>query len=322
MLSIIVPVYNTELHLRRCIDSILSQTYKDFEIILIDDGSSDNSLEICREYEAKDSRVHVFSQENQGVSKTRNRGITLACGEYIQFMDSDDYIEDSMLELLVSTMEKNSADLVICGVSENNHGVIREIKPSIQGTVPKEELSCRYPDIFCDTILNSPCNKLYRKRLIHSCFPEELSMGEDLLFNFSYIRGCKNMSFLQNCPYIYEKLPTGLSSKVRKNTAEIAEIVYESCMAFGEELHFGEEAEKDISDTFVKFLFYGLSAVYSDEERSAYEKKQILLNWMRNENVIRALKAAKLPQLKQKIASFLMKYKMALTMDLLLKIIS
>ncbi len=112
LVSVIIPVYNVESYLRECVDSVLGQTYGNFEIILVDDGSTDSSGKICEEYLDKDSRVTVIHQKNSGPSKTRNIGIDNANGKYIYFLDSDDYIENNTLEMLVTTAESNNADLV------------------------------------------------------------------------------------------------------------------------------------------------------------------------------------------------------------------
>ena len=113
--SIIVPVYNGAKKLPRCLDSILGQTYENIEVILINDGSQDDSEKICREFAKKDSRIRVISKENEGVSATRNRGIEEAAGTYIQFTDCDDYLEKDYIENMVHAMELQDADLVIAG---------------------------------------------------------------------------------------------------------------------------------------------------------------------------------------------------------------
>ncbi len=112
LISIIIPVYNVEAYLRECIDSVINQTYKNFEIILVDDGSTDSSGKICDEYVEKDDRITVIHQKNSGPSKTRNTGLENANGKYIYFLDSDDYVESNALELLINTAESNDADLV------------------------------------------------------------------------------------------------------------------------------------------------------------------------------------------------------------------
>ena len=109
--SVIVPVYNSEVYLSMCIDSIINQTYKNLEIILIDDGSTDNSLKICNDYEKKDNRIKVFHQENKGVSAARNLGLSLSQGEYITFVDSDDELIENGISLLVQDICLYNADI-------------------------------------------------------------------------------------------------------------------------------------------------------------------------------------------------------------------
>lgn len=117
-ISIIVPIYNREDRLKKCIDSILNQTFRDFELILVDDGSRDSSGKICDDYAEKDTRVRVIHQENKGVSNARNAGIKCAVGEYIGFVDSDDYIDEKMYEILYNLMLEHNADITVCGVRE------------------------------------------------------------------------------------------------------------------------------------------------------------------------------------------------------------
>ena len=113
--SVIVPVYNVEKYIRRCVDSILAQTFEDFELILVDDGSPDNCPAICDEYAAKDNRVRVIHQENGGVSGARNAALNVATGEYIAFCDSDDWWETGFLESMVSSAHSSRADMVMTG---------------------------------------------------------------------------------------------------------------------------------------------------------------------------------------------------------------
>ena len=113
LISIIVPIYNVEKYLKKCIDSIINQTYKNLEIILVDDGSPDNCGKICDEYAKKDNRIKVIHKENGGVSSARNVGVENATGEYIGFVDSDDYIEKDMYEVLINNLKKENADISI-----------------------------------------------------------------------------------------------------------------------------------------------------------------------------------------------------------------
>ena len=114
LISVIIPVYNSAQYLKECVDSVLAQSYSNYEILLIDDGSKDNSLDICNEYAKSDSRVKVFHKENGGASSARNVGLNKAQGKYIFFLDSDDYIKDDTLEKLIDTAVKEKADLVFC----------------------------------------------------------------------------------------------------------------------------------------------------------------------------------------------------------------
>ena len=119
MISIIIPVYNVSQYLNECIQSVVNQSYNDFECILIDDGSSDGSEIICDQWEQKDSRIKVIHQPNQGGATARNRGITEALGEYIAFIDSDDWIDSDYLYQLVQPIEKYNVDLVVCGLQQH-----------------------------------------------------------------------------------------------------------------------------------------------------------------------------------------------------------
>ena len=115
LITVVVPVYNTGELLRECVDSILAQTYKNLEIILVDDGSTDSSGEICDQYSLKDSRISVYHQKNSGQASARNYALSIARGEYIGFVDSDDYIAPNMYETMVDSLERNDADIVVCG---------------------------------------------------------------------------------------------------------------------------------------------------------------------------------------------------------------
>ena len=116
-ISVIVPVYNVEKYLRKCIESILNQTFREFELILVDDGSTDSSGKICDEYALKDSRIKVIHKENGGASSARNAGLDVAKGEYIGFVDSDDWIEMDMYGELYRLIKENNTDISVCGIN-------------------------------------------------------------------------------------------------------------------------------------------------------------------------------------------------------------
>ena len=158
-ISIIVPIYNAEKYLNKCIESLINQTKKELEFILINDGSTDNSEEIIKSY--KDKRIKYFKNENQGIGKTRNFGIEKATGKYIMFVDSDDYIDKNMAKLVFDKAFSNSLDMVVCDYYKviNNEN-IEEKLPSFKPTTLKNS-----PDLLCGINL-SPWNKIYKTSLI------------------------------------------------------------------------------------------------------------------------------------------------------------
>lgn len=203
MVSIIVPVYNAEKTLCKCIDSILGQTFEDIEVLLINDGSKDNSEKICLEYASKDARVKYFFQENSGPSAARNKGLEEAKGQYIQFVDSDDFIEENMTEKLVNEMLKSNVDLVICGykaVGMKNTKQIRYI-PEIfsldNGFFNIVNSKQRFGEF------HSLCTKLYKREKITTFFNPEYVLAEDFVFNMHYLKNIKSVSVLDECLYNY-----------------------------------------------------------------------------------------------------------------------
>ena len=120
LISVIIPVYGVEKYISQCLESVINQTYKNLEVIVVNDGTKDRSAEIAKEYAAKDSRIKVYDFENGGLSVARNRGLEIATGEYISYLDSDDYLDTKMYETLLEAAMKNDADMVKCGIIETN----------------------------------------------------------------------------------------------------------------------------------------------------------------------------------------------------------
>lgn len=177
-ITIIVPVYKVEKYLRRCLDSIVNQTFTDWECILIDDGSPDDSGKICDDYFQKDTRFRVFHQENQGVSAARNKGLNEARGEWIGFVDSDDWIEKDMYEIAYKKVVEENADLV-----QWNY-IIEKKNLSIKTTKPDKIFSLEDANIYW---FSSNCNKLIRSKIVMENdirFPVGIKIGEDKVFGF------------------------------------------------------------------------------------------------------------------------------------------
>lgn len=200
MISVIVPVYKAEKYLHRCVDSILAQSYADFELLLIDDGSPDNSGLICDKYAAKDSRVRVLHKENGGVSSARQCGVDYAEGEYIIHADPDDWIEPTMLEELYYKAVEDSADMVICDYWEELNKECRRIVQTPYSFKKNDLLN----DILCQRLHGSCCNKL----ISNSCyqkvkFPVGLNYSEDTYAIMHIIAAGVKVSYLPRAFYHY-----------------------------------------------------------------------------------------------------------------------
>ncbi|MEG0768803.1 MAG: glycosyltransferase family 2 protein [Ruthenibacterium sp.] len=215
LVSIIIPVYNAAPHLARCIESVRRQTYRNLEILLINDGSSDTSGPICRMYARVDARIHVTDKDNSGVSATRNLALRTARGKYIQFVDSDDYLPRGSTALLTARMESTHSDFVIAdyyrvdGERLTRHGFLRRRDVMDQTEFARELMD--EPASFYYGVL---WNKLYRADIIrtHSleCL-ESLDWSEDFLFNLEYIRYAQRFCALDSPVYYYVKNPESLT---------------------------------------------------------------------------------------------------------------
>ena len=198
--SVIVPVYNTEKYLSRCIDSILAQTFEDFELILVDDGSSDNSGRICDEYAQKDKRIKAIHKENGGVSSARNKGLDIAKGYWITFVDSDDWVDVDYLLCFL----QHEADLSICGYKQTI-SFIGNHKPK-DGLFYKKEIPIIYNSEFHKMYCRGILSKCFKNSIIkkkHIRFNNKLRIGEDTLFTIQYLSWCQSVRFISEYGYNY-----------------------------------------------------------------------------------------------------------------------
>ena len=215
MISIIIPIYNAEKYIAKCIDSVLSQSYNDFELILVDDGSTDSSLEICKQYALKDTRIKLLKKQNGGVSSARNYGIKNSKGEWITFIDSDDYIGKDFLEKLIPT-----TDLIYDFSLANGFTRNKEIKQFFPNT-PITNISLeKMIESICGEkgLCLAPWGKLFKREIIitHNIqFIEGLSFCEDLIFNFQYFKYIKNNIFVgDDTSYYYRENENSLTHKI------------------------------------------------------------------------------------------------------------
>ena len=238
LVSIILPVYNAQSHLERCIGSILAQTYRDLELIILNDGSKDQSLPVCEAFRAKDSRILLVDKDNSGVSDTRNLGLKLAGGKYIQFVDSDDAIAPDYTQHLVTAAEQNHADLVIApykmvipaGVSkpeqvleklQDDLGVMSVARPPEvreygflpAGIYDKDTFALRLMDKPASYFYSVLWNKLYRRDILTGNdirFTSELRWAEDLVFNMQYIQYAQTFVSIAAPGYFYVQNPQSI----------------------------------------------------------------------------------------------------------------
>ena len=206
LISIIVPIYNVEKHIRRCLDSIKNQTFRDFEAILIDDGSPDRCGEIADEYAVSDSRFIVIHQKNQGLSAARNTGLGISRGEYIGFVDSDDYVDIDMYNILFQRIEQDKSDLAICRIRKIDiNGEI--IVDSFQETDERKQFSGieileKYN---YGAWMNAAWNKLYRKELFYDIRFPVGKTAEDVYIMHRILYECHKVSIVANELYSYVK---------------------------------------------------------------------------------------------------------------------
>ena len=197
-ISIIVPIYNTEKYLRQCIRSILAQTFTNWECILVDDGSTDDSGAICNEYAKKDSRIKVVHRENGGASSARNTALDLLTGKWLAFVDSDDCIYFQALERLYSTAEHNNLDLLQCSYNR----VYQEHTASFEET--NVLTSTKYVET--DSYLTCVWGTLFKSSIItrhHLRFDERVRLGEDQIFLLNYMQYCKRLQSINDVLYFY-----------------------------------------------------------------------------------------------------------------------
>lgn len=251
-ISVIVPIYNAAPYVAKCIEGILSQTYRNIEVILIDDGSTDRSAEICQAFAQKDPRIRFISQENQGVSATRNNGIALAEGEFIAFIDSDDEVCPEYLSFF--SLE---SDLSIQGYISKEGQTEREIsfkERSVQGSVAK---------VFCINSFNSAVwSKLFRKSIIKENniqFPINLCFSEDTIFLLHYVRFAHTLFVSSKAGYLYINREASLSSKKYpiENMMEKEKLIMNHYTRLFPDLKFRKRFLREITlNILAKYYFY------------------------------------------------------------------
>ncbi|OLS38440.1 glycosyltransferase family 2 protein [Bacillus sp. MRMR6] len=288
LVSFIIPIYNSEKYLDKTIESVLNQSYRDIEVLLINDGSKDNSLFICEKYKAFDNRVRVYTHKNQGVSVTRNIGIEASKGKYIRFIDSDDIIPTHSTRILVEVAEKNGAQIVIGGHEErrkNNSGNYKVMKYFAKGKIyTLNDFAAEYLALKKKRVINALWNKLFSLQLIKDNnlkFDLDLSLGEDLVFNLGAFRQSEKIITIENSVYIYFiRDELSLSQKFYNDKYKIIQRLLKA------EKEFAELYKVEISDYLITNKIneglYHIESILKNKDLT-YKKKKVLVEQTNND---------------------------------------
>ena len=295
LVSVIIPVYNSSLYLKDILNDTINQTYKDLQIIIIDDGSIDDSIKIAKEYAKKDNRIEVYSYKNSGQSRARNIGLTYAKGQYIRFLDSDDRVPLDSIEKMVQAMEaSDGVDMVVGNfISDSPYGIYSgvNLKNQVISGIEFADFFVKAPRAF---YYGAPWNKLYSVKVIRSAnihFDENLSWCEDLLFNLEYYKHCKSVAIL-NCEggiYQYFIRNTGATGKIKQDKQEearIEEYRYQKLLKYFEIYNLQDEFQ--LGWKYINFYYRLTKCVKKDIGRESIKVRyRLFSNMLKEEEAYR-----------------------------------
>lgn len=300
LISVIVPVYNSETYLKECIESILSQTYKNYELILVNDGSTDSSPVICESYAQKNENVFVVHKENGGIATARKTGYARASGQYISYVDSDDTISPNMLEHMTSKIVKYDADIVICNmlfVAGGKETLMRNIVP--KGLYDKELLTeYFYPFMLfggrkgTPGIIPSLCNKIIRSDILKSALmdtDDSVSFGEDALCSFPCLLDADRVYVCNEAFYYYRRVETSVTHVYDKDLINkfILLIEHLSC-AFSKR---GFDGKRQLSCYAARFSLDVIrNELLYNRSISLNKRKKVVLKFIDNPTIADCLK--------------------------------
>lgn len=277
--SVIVPIYNAEKYIFSSLSNYFEQDYDDIEYILVDDGSTDHSLEICRSLSKSRDNVKIISQNNSGVSKARNVGIENSTGKYLIFLDADDYVDSNMISTMVKEAVKTDADMVSCGISmelerkDGSHSVQSNLYYSKSKAVlsSKEDINNKMLDLWEKAVPYNSVNKLYKSNLIkeNGILFADLTMGEDLEFNTQVLLKCNKIALLPDCFYHYIREREGAATtKYVKNWFRIRKEENKRILQFFNELRSPENISSLDSEYIARRFINRVIGCMENEFRS------------------------------------------------------
>ncbi|CAM2076854.1 MAG: hypothetical protein NSGCLCUN01_01040 [uncultured Clostridium sp.] len=317
--SIIMPIYNLEKYLKQSIESILNQQYKNFELILINDGSTDKSAEICDTYSNEDKRIKVIHKSNEGVSKARNIGIENSNGKYLCFIDGDDWIESNMLLEMNNIISEFQSDLIVTGIKIDNIGLQGEIYSQENKYKEclwknKKEVSDNIINLFENALINSSCNKIYKADIIknNNIRFMNTNIGEDTRFNLEVIRHCNTVKVSNNSYYHYMRYPNliTLSRILEENSyEEYLNIHQDMINFFKESRNYSPKIENTISKVmFSQYLAVTYKILKANSKIYPYKYKKRLLDiGLKNNLILKGFKDNKATSYKEFMFRFVIR---------------
>lgn len=330
LVSIIIPVYNSEKYLVPCIESVLKQTFTDFELLLIDDGSSDRSAEIGRYYQEKDKRVRLIQQKNAGASAARNRGLEEAQGSYIMFVDSDDYIEPVLLERAYGAIQKSHADLYISGCVEEYSEREKIISSRIYAANGSREYTVKgllegVGDDFPDSYIQGPGAKLYTRESIEAGpirFNCDLSLWEDFLFNQEVLSKTRKIYISSDAYYHYRRgNQDSLSCRVCPRYYEMSTCVYDHMRRVMRECGCSGESIRRFEHKYFAAISYGIIRLYLHQYHQTDSKdRRDIIHKVSGNPYVRKLPLREAKTQNEKLLLLLLKLRMTGLLDKLLEI--
>lgn len=275
VLSIVIPVYNAEKYVDRLLNDFVKQSLEKVEIILIDDGSKDNSLGICNKYAKMSESVVVFHQENQGASAARNKGIALAKGQYIVFVDSDDSVSGDYVENICSVCEQEQADLI------QFDAYIKKSEEISQREFKLEEGYAQLEDYYYHVLnqeVNEPWDKAYKAEIIHDNsihFDTEMTIGEDISLTLDFLRYVKTVYVHHRANYYYERNDAGICANAKLKHLDDMELLYQNLNNFVEKMNLNEKLEYAADSAMLKGVFRTIGLVISNGESKKEVSKKL-----------------------------------------------
>lgn len=314
LISVVIPVYNVAKFLRKCLNSVLKQSYRNLEIILVDDGSTDGSSLICDEYQLKDPRFKVIHKKNEGLGLSRNAGLQQVHGKYVIFLDSDDYLGPNNIERLYSEVKTNNVDMVIGGYTKitNNFKVlyqkkerrklydgeneVKKVMTRMLGNLPKGK----------DAIKPSVWNNIYSMDIIKKeglCFHSERELiSEDIVWNMAYLTKVKKVSAIDSVDYFYRVNDQSLTRKFNPKGFELSTFFYSFMLDEISKLNLSQEAVLRMTKQYFIYVYVFISQLRYKGFKESYK---VLKSYCENSTLQNAIKNYPINQLPLKQKMFL-----------------